>query len=274
MLLRVVPLGSGSAGNATLVEVAGMRLLVDAGLSARTLARRLSRVGVAPRQVDVVLLTHEHQDHARGAERFSTLYEVPLACSRATLAALDCSHTHFAGWQALEVGQPLELGAARVDAFPVPHDAVRPVGFVVEGGGVRCGIVTDIGHPTTLVARRLSGCDVLMVEANHDDRMLREGPYPWQLKQRVGGRYGHLSNAEAATLLGRAVAPRCREVVLAHLSEKNNTPALALGAVERELARAGRRDVRVHVARPDRPSDAVVVPAAAASLVHRQSRLF
>jgi len=257
--VRVVALGSGSHGNATLVEFGATRVLVEAGLSARTLAKRLESIGVAPGSLTAVLVSHEHQDHASGAERFSKVFGVPLVCTVETLEALDLSPIHVAEWIPLEPGSLLDLAGVEVDAFPVPHDAARPVGFCVHGEGVRVGIVTDLGHATTLVVERLRGCHVLMVEANHDDRMLQGGPYPWHLKQRIGGRMGHLSNEEAALLIERVAEPECRAVILTHLSEKNNTPALARDAAARALQRAGQRRVEMRVAAATRPSPAVVL---------------
>jgi phosphoribosyl 1,2-cyclic phosphodiesterase len=255
--VQFVPLGSGSQGNATLVDFGSTRLLVDAGLSARALALRLEATGVAPQTIDRVLLSHEHQDHSRGAERFSQRHGVPVSCSWATLEALDRSPEHFARWEPFPEGRPLDLGAVRVEAFQVPHDAARPVGFVLHGEGLRVGVATDLGHATTLVVERLRGCHLLMIESNHDSDLLRDGPYPWHLKQRVGGRMGHLSNAEAASLLARTVDDDCRAVVLAHLSERNNTPELARSAAAGALASAGRHRVAMRVARCRRPTPPV-----------------
>ena len=141
--------------------------------------------------------------------------------------------------------------------FPVPHDAARPLGFVIHGEGLRVGIATDLGHATTLVRERLRGCNVLMIEANHDDRMLQEGPYPWHLKQRVSGRLGHLSNHEAADVLAEAVDESCRCVVLAHLSEKNNTQELARRSAVAALKEWNRSAVEVRVAEATAPTAAV-----------------
>jgi phosphoribosyl 1,2-cyclic phosphodiesterase len=248
MAARLVPLGSGSLGNATLVELDGTRILVDAGIAARTLATRLLELGVEPSSLSGILLSHEHGDHARGAERFSRRHGVAVFSTVDTLEALDRSPAHFAAWRRVDPATVVEIGSVRVDPFPVPHDAVRPVGFVLEGGGVRAGVVTDLGHATTLVVQRLRGCDLLMVEANHDDTLLRDGPYPWQLKQRVGSRLGHLSNEAAARLVEHVVDERCRGVILGHLSEKNNTPELARAAVRRALRRSGRTSVEIQVA--------------------------
>lgn len=254
--MRLLPLGSGSRGNATLVEFGTTRLLVDAGLSARALSARLEARGVAPKDIDWLLLSHEHEDHARGAERFSNRHRVPVICSAETLEALDLSPSHFACWRPLESAGVADLGTVTVEPFPVPHDAARPVGFIIRGEGLRVGIATDLGHATKLVRERLRGCHALLLEANHDDRMLWDGPYPWHLKQRVSGRLGHLSNQEAADVLRDAVSEECRAVVLAHLSESNNTPALVRQICARALD-AGRRRVEMRVAATRGPTPAV-----------------
>ena len=147
----------------------------------------------------------------------------------------------------------------QVEPFSVPHDAATPVGFVLTGEGVRVGIATDLGHATTLVVERLKGCHVLLVEANHDDDLLVRGPYPWALKQRIGGRLGHLSNVEAASLIAAVAGEDCRAVILAHLSEKNNTSALARRAVSAALHEAGRRRYDMRVAERSRPTPEVVL---------------
>lgn len=259
MAVRVLPLGSGSSGNATLVEFGTTRLLVDAGLSSLELSRRLEAAGCPPSSVDLVLLTHEHRDHTRGVERFSMRHRVPVACVPETLEAMNLSRSHLASWTPIHGGTPLDLGAVRVEPFPVPHDAACPLGFVLHGNGVRVGIAVDLGHATTLVVERLRGCHVLAVESNHDGRMLLEGPYPWHLKQRIGGRMGHLNNDDAASLLARAADEECRAVFLVHLSEKNNTHALARSAASRAMASAGRRRFEMRVAEARRPSVPVIL---------------
>lgn len=251
--MRFIPLASGSQGNATVVEFGATRLLVDAGLAARELAKRLEEIGIEPESIAAILLSHEHQDHVRGAQRFSQRFNVPVAASWDTIAGMDRAPQAFAGWIELPVGRQVEIGDAVVASFPVPHDAAAPVGFVMEDGRFRVGVATDLGHATPEIAERLGGCDVLMIESNHDSLLLRDGPYPWRLKDRVSGRLGHLSNAEAASLIKHAVDDRCRCVVLAHLSEKNNTPELARTSALRALRARGRERVEVQVARSDRP---------------------
>jgi phosphoribosyl 1,2-cyclic phosphodiesterase len=257
--VRILPLGSSSSGNATLLEFGRTRLLVDAGLSSRELTRRVEAAGVPPGSLACILLTHEHHDHSRGAERFSMKHRVPVACVPESLEAMNLSPIHLASWCPIAAGRPFDVDGVRVDPFPVPHDAAAPLGFVLQGEGVRVGIALDLGHATTLVVERLRGCHVLIVESNHDDRMLEAGPYPWQLKQRIGGRMGHLSNAEAAALLARVADDDCRAVVLAHLSEKNNTQALARSAASSALAAAGRKRYEMRVADARRPSVPLVL---------------
>jgi len=251
--VRFVPLASGSQGNATLVEFGDTRLLIDAGLTLKELVVRLEASGIEPESIAAILLSHEHQDHVRGAQRFSSRFDVPVAANWATLAGMDRSPQAFAAWIDLPVGQTVTIGEASVVSFPVPHDAAAPVGFVLEGCGVRVGVATDLGHATPQIADRLAGCDLLMIESNHDPLLLRDGPYPWRLKDRVSGQLGHLSNSEAAALIKHSVDERCRCIVLAHLSEKNNTPELARASALRALQARGREQVEVKVARFDRP---------------------
>lgn len=258
-MVRVTPLGSGSSGNATLVAFGQRRILVDAGLSARDLLARLAGVGVGPRQLTAILLSHEHHDHARGLERFAVKHGVPVFTAPETLAALNLAPRHLGAWHPFEPGVPFDAYGVKVDPFTIPHDAVNPVGFVLEADGVRVGICVDLGHATTLVIERLRGCHVFVVEANHDDGMLARGPYPWSLKQRIGGRLGHLSNDEAAALLVAAADANCQAVILAHLSESNNTAALARQAVASALAAAGRSRYAMRVAERRAPTPAVEI---------------
>ncbi|NIM00258.1 MAG: MBL fold metallo-hydrolase [Acidobacteria bacterium] len=255
--MRFLPLASGSQGNATVVEFDGTRLLLDAGLAAKELAARLEACDVEPASIDAILLSHEHQDHVRGAQKLSKHFGIPVAASWATLQGMDRSPQAFAGWIDLPVDHGVRIGAVTVVPFPVPHDAAAPVGFVLEGDSVRIGVATDLGHATPQIAERLSGCDLLMIESNHDPLLLRDGPYPWRLKDRVAGKLGHLSNSEAAALIKHSVDERCRCIVLAHLSEKNNTPELARSSALRALRARGCERVEVKIARFDRPMAAV-----------------
>jgi phosphoribosyl 1,2-cyclic phosphodiesterase len=243
----------------TLVEGARGRIVLEAGLSAREAARRLEDAGVAPGRVDAMVVSHEHQDHVRGALLFSRRHGVPVYAGRATSAAAGLRAEDLFGLVEIETGRPFEAGGMKVLPFPVPHDAADNVGFVVEEAGCRLGYATDLGYPTALVLERLRGCQILVVEANHDLRMLMAGPYPAHVKQRVMGRTGHLSNDQSADLLREAVTQATRAVFLAHLSEKNNDSALALESGRRALREAGRDAVPLHLTHRSRASAAVEV---------------
>lgn len=245
MQLRFRVLGSGSTGNATLVEGGGTRLLVDAGLGPRQLAERLQSAGVDPASLDAILISHEHHDHARGAASFSARWGVKLAGSRGTYAAAGFGAVELAGYDVLEPGLPFRVGALGVRPLAVRHDAAGPLAFVVSLGESSLGHATDLGQIDASLGAALADCDALLLESNYDPGLLREGPYPWSLKERILGPLGHLANADVARYLERALGPRCRHLVLAHLSQKNNHPELALMAAEPALARAGRRDVRL-----------------------------
>jgi phosphoribosyl 1,2-cyclic phosphodiesterase len=244
MKLRFCVLGSGSSGNATLIEGGGARLLLDAGLGARELAERLESAGVDPASLDAVLISHEHGDHARGAASFSRRFGVPLTGTAGTEAALGLDPEKIPRFQRLLPGDTHRYGEALVRPVAVPHDAREPVAFVVEACGRRLGHATDLGHMTRGLVAAFRHCDALLIESNHDPALLRQGPYPWSLKERILGPLGHLSNRDVARYLHTGLGSECRTVVLAHLSEKNNHPELVRAEAERAL---GRRRVRVEL---------------------------
>ncbi len=227
--MRFASLGSGSRGNATLVEAGGTCVMIDCGFSARETASRLARLGKSPADVNAILVTHEHSDHIGGVATFARRHGVSVwmtvgtrANSRAEeLPALHLFSSH----------EPFVIGDLRVLPFPVPHDAREPSQFVFDDGARRLGMLTDAGAVTGHAERMLDDCDALLLECNHDPHMLATGPYPPPLKARVGGRYGHLSNVQAAHVLGAVRGRRLQHVVAAHLSEKNNRPALARDAL-------------------------------------------
>jgi phosphoribosyl 1,2-cyclic phosphodiesterase len=247
-MLRFRVLGSGSDGNATLVEGGGARVLVDAGLGPRQLAERLASAGVDPASLDAILLSHEHGDHARGAATFSRKWGMPIAGSRGTLAAAGFVPAKLPPLSLVEPGTTLVLARLTVRAVAVPHDAARPVAFVLAASGASFAHATDVGHLARPLVEALRGCDAALLESNYDPAMLRDGPYPWSLKERILGPLGHLSNGDVARLIEKGLGASCRQIVLAHLSRRNNHPELALLAADEALARAGRRGVRVTVA--------------------------
>ena len=275
MSLRFKLLGSGSEGNSTLVEGGGARILLDAGLGPRQLAERLQSAGVDPADLDAVFVSHEHGDHARGAAAFSRRWGVPLVGTRGTFVAAGFAKTRIARYDNVVAGETRTIRRLVVKTIAVPHDAAAPLAFVVSSATVSFGHATDLGHLSRALVEALRGCDALLVESNYDPALLRDGPYPWSLKERILGPYGHLSNADVGRLLEKGLGPRCRRVVLAHLSRKNNHPELALMTSEEALARARRGDVRVTLAAPDGTGWIGAGPARKAAVpAQRQLRLF
>jgi len=236
--LRIGILGSGSGGNAIVIESGGKRILLDAGFSCKELAKRMALIGVDPKSISALILTHEHQDHSKGADHFAKKYKVPILATAGTLEGSRLGELRAKSAVVLRSGEPREVSGFQIEPFKLPHDAREPVGFVVEDGlGRRFGLVADAGCRTSLAWGRLRDVDVLALETNHDLDMLRNGPYPWALKQRVAGRHGHLSNREAAEGLPELISDRLRWVALYHLSQTNNLPALAAAAIGEVLDR-------------------------------------
>lgn len=252
--LRMVVLGSGSGGNAVVVESGGRRLLIDAGFSSRELTRRLALVGVEPASLSALVLTHEHVDHCRGAARFARRHRLPVFATAGTLREIDFDGETARGATVLRSGEPCEIAGFLVEPFLLPHDAREPIGAVLEdSAGRRLGLVADCGTHSHLAWARLRDLDILVMETNHDLDMLRNGPYPWPLKQRVAGRHGHLSNREAAAGLPELLCDRLRWVVLYHLSRTNNLPALAAATLGEALVRE-RCGARLEVTEQFQPS--------------------
>jgi phosphoribosyl 1,2-cyclic phosphodiesterase len=243
--MRFRVLGSGSSGNATLIECGGTRILIDAGLGPREMAERLRSAGVDPASLSAIVLSHEHADHAKGAASFSRKWGVRIAATRGTYAGAGLAVTEIAGYDVLDPLVPRTIGELRVTAIPVPHDALEPVAFVVQGDGSRLGHATDLGHVDARLVDAFRFCDALLMESNYDPTLLANGPYPWSLKERIFGPRGHLSNADVGRYLATGLGDSCRQIVLAHLSEKNNHPELARVAAEGALTRRGRGGVRL-----------------------------
>ena len=265
MAVSVSVLASGSRGNAALVESAKARILVDAGVSCREIFKRLKRVGHDPRSLSAILITHEHVDHVQGLATLAKKLDTPVFITEAT-------HQVWARWVRDQVGSrpqvpKLEIFAAghsfsiadvTITPFTIPHDAVDPVGFTFRAEGTKIAIVTDLGYLPASVRHHLRGSDVLVVESNHDLEMLRVGPYPWSVKQRVMSRVGHLSNESLAEFFCGDYDGRASYIVLAHLSEQNNHPEIARRAAEKALG--PRRTLlanRVLLATQDAPTESI-----------------
>lgn len=231
MAMRFASLGSGSEGNALLVEVGQTRLLMDCGFGLQETVARLARLGVDPEQLSGIVVTHEHGDHIGGVARLARRYDLPVWLTHGTLRAQYVDFTGMDGIHEIDSHLTFAIGDIEVSPYPVPHDAAEPVQFVFSDGSSRLGVLTDVGHGTAHIERMLGGCHALVLECNHDSDMLANGEYHWSLKQRVGGRYGHLNNRESAELLARLDRSNLQHLIAAHLSRKNNTRELAVRAL-------------------------------------------
>lgn len=229
--MRFASLGSGSRGNALVVEADQTRVLLDCGFGLRDVALRLGRLGLAPEDLHGIVVTHEHEDHAGGVARLASRHDIPVWLTYGTQRALEQALPPGLDLRLIDSHHRFAVGDLGIEPFPVPHDAREPVQFVFSDGAARLGVLTDVGAPTPHIRARLTRCHALVLECNHDRAMLASGPYPPSLKRRVGGGFGHLANDAAADILASLDNGLLRHVVAAHLSQKNNTPALARAAL-------------------------------------------
>lgn len=230
--MRFASLGSGSRGNATLVQSGDTLLMVDCGFSTRETVARMDRLGVAPQDLAAILVTHEHTDHCSGVARLSRKYQLPVYLTRGTYASGRCEDPSSVVYFHSE--EPFSIGDIVIEPLAVPHDAREPCQFVLRSAECRLGILTDLGSITPAVVAHYQGCQGLLLECNHDWTMLQNGPYPPSLISRVGGDWGHLNNEQSAALLARLDHSLLQQLVIAHISEKNNCRdqvQLALAAV-------------------------------------------
>ncbi len=242
MAVSVTVLASGSKGNCTLVSTTTTRLLVDAGLSCREVLRRLQLCGEDPAAVNAILITHEHSDHIAGIRVLARRLKIPVYLTPATYQEYQRCVRDAAGHRVnldrrehFSSGNGFQIGDISVTPFTIPHDAIDPVGFTFRADGIKIGICTDLGYMPASVRDHLRGCHVLMIESNHDLELLRGGPYPWSVKQRVMSRVGHLSNDALADFLTSDYDGSAEFLILAHLSEQNNHPEIARVTAERAL---------------------------------------
>jgi phosphoribosyl 1,2-cyclic phosphodiesterase len=255
MSVRVCVLGSGSKGNCTFLATEKTRLLIDAGLSCRETYGRLAAIGEPADGLDAVVISHEHTDHVNGLRVLAHDAKLPIYISRPTREAMSWdarmqSFEHFAA------SEKFSIGDVEVTPFPIPHDAVDPVAFTFDTQGIRISLVTDLGYIPEVVKQRVKGSHCLIFESNHDLEMLKIGPYPWYVKQRVMSRHGHLSNNATAAFLGEEFDGAAQVLVLAHLSETNNHPEIARLSAEQALAQRTRREnTRLHLASQIKPTE-------------------
>jgi phosphoribosyl 1,2-cyclic phosphodiesterase len=252
--MKVVVLGSGSVGNSTLVEADGVSIIIDAGFSGRDLERRIQEAQIDPATLAGVVVTHDHGDHARGMGVIARRYSVPIYLTEKTRIACAELLTGEEEIHAYSATQSFRIGPFEVEPFLTVHDAADPVAITVRhpDTGCKMGVATDMGRPTAAVRARLKGCHVLVLEANHDEAMLWNGPYPWSVKQRIASTHGHLSNRQSAALVRELHHPGLAAIVLAHLSEHCNDAGLARGVAEAALDRVRYRGLLM-VARQEGP---------------------
>lgn len=259
--MTICVLASGSKGNSIYIEEGHTRILIDAGLSGREISRRLEEVEVDPTALSALIVSHEHSDHVRGVGVLARRLGVTVFGTAKTLEAMAGSFRGGEDLRTFRSDESFQVDGLRIRAFSTSHDAVDPVGFRIRGRHAIVAVATDLGFVSHLIRHQLQGADLAILEANHDETMLMEGPYPWELKQRVRSRRGHLSNREAGELLAKLAQDGLRRGILAHLSEQNNTPDLALDTVREMLAAGGRSDFPLSAARQDRVGEKVELEA-------------
>jgi len=247
-------LSSGSRGNSCYLETSGARILVDAGLSGIEIERRLGTVGVLPKSLDAIFVTHEHSDHIKGVGVLARRYGLPVYANLETLRCAEKALGKLPEVISFQTGETLNIKNLSVETFTKCHDAADPMGLVFRNNGIKVGLVTDMGRSTRLAEDRLRACNALILEFNYDPTMLSEGPYPLDLKRRINSAEGHLSNQQAGELLETLSHGDLKYLVLAHLSETNNQPEMALKAAKTVLKQCGLKQTQVLVGKQDEPS--------------------
>jgi len=259
MGIKLSVLASGSRGNSIYFATERVRLLIDAGLSGREIKRRLATMGVNPRDLHGIIVTHEHLDHVRGLGSLARRYELPVYLNQLTHAHLPETVGTLGEKVEFATGRTFSVGDITIHPFAISHDAADPVGFVLGNGSVKVGVCTDLGAATNLVHRHLENCSILVLEANHDIEMLRKGPYPWPVKQRIKSRFGHLSNEQSIKVLSRVFSEGLQEVIFAHMSETNNSSEMVLNTFASMLPRHMRDRLRITLACQHHPVDPKVL---------------
>ena len=252
-IVKFCVLASGSAGNCSLLATSRTRILVDAGLSFKALARRIELAGETPDGLNAVLITHEHSDHVSGLPVLARKLKIPIYISKLTAPAVDFGE-NVPALECFQAGSHFTVGDIEVESFGIPHDAVDPVGFCLHAEGIKIAIATDLGYLTESVKFHLRGCDAMLLESNHDLEMLKVGPYPWAVKQRVMSRVGHLSNEHMSDFLLGEFDGKPARLVLGHLSEHNNHPEIVRIMAEQALERRG-LETPLEIASQSRPTE-------------------
>jgi phosphoribosyl 1,2-cyclic phosphodiesterase len=267
--VQLTILGSGSSGNCAYLETADTRILIDAGFSLRQIRQRLATIGRAPEGLTGILITHEHSDHINGLTALSSKLGIPIYCNRDTKDGMEWQLKTKFDCHIFATGASFEVGDVVVDTFSIPHDAADPVGFLLHTTEGKIGFLTDLGHATKLALQRVRAANVLILEANHDLKMLQESGRPWSLKQRIAGRHGHLSNTDAADAAQEIMSAELRHLYLGHLSRECNDPELAYQVITRRLEKIGATHVAVELTAQQIPC-----PTLSLGTIHPQPTLF
>lgn len=259
--MKVCVLGSSSSGNATYLDLDGIKLLIDAGLPAKIIVQRLAEIGVSVPELTGIFVTHEHTDHISGIKGLLSIHPVPVYCTRHTASAIESILNVFPEFYLFTSGERFKLDQVKIEAFSVFHDAHDPVGFCFDTAKHRLGFVSDLGYVTSSVTRKLSGSNIIIIESNHDPKLLLADPKrPWQVKQRIKSRQGHLSNETACELMESVAHPELYHVVLFHLSVDCNRPEIAYAKMRECLDHKGFFQTHVHLTHPDKMSPVIVHP--------------
>ncbi len=235
--MRFASIGSGSAGNCMVIEQKSTRVLLDCGFSTKEVITRLQKLDLSAEQITGILITHEHDDHAKGAFKLAAKYNIPVWLTHGTHRMIERYLPERADiqWNLIDSHNCFDIQDLQITPYPVPHDAREPTQFTFTDGQYKLGVLTDAGSSTVYIEQVLSACDALVLECNHDLNLLETGPYAWSLKKRVSSRLGHLDNTSAANLLARLDNSKLKHIIAAHLSAKNNTPDLASFALSQAL---------------------------------------
>ncbi|HTL59340.1 MAG TPA: MBL fold metallo-hydrolase [Candidatus Limnocylindrales bacterium] len=273
MPVSLTILGSGSGGNCAYIETDEARLLIDSGFSLRQIRTRLGLIGRTPENLTGILVTHEHSDHVQGLAALGEKLRIPVYCNRPTQDALQYQLKARLDYRLFSTGAAFEVADIVVETFSVPHDAQDPVGFLLRTDGGNIGILTDLGHATKLVLERVRRANVLVLEANHDVKMLQDCPHrPWSLKQRILSRHGHLSNEAAAAAAEQIVSAELQHLYLGHLSRECNRPELAHRVMHERLDKIGARHVRLELTSQKMPCPTLTLPLAQPSTAEIPAR--
>ncbi|MCD6459618.1 MBL fold metallo-hydrolase [bacterium] len=256
--MKIIVLGSSSSGNATCIESEGKLFLIDAGLSAKKITERLAKYSVSPQNLDAVFVTHEHTDHIQGLKGLLKKNSIPVYCTRHTAQAIETILNIEPEFFIFSPGEAFRFGKFKVEGVSVFHDAQDPVGFVFETNTLKMSLVSDIGYVTSLVKKKVSGSNILIIESNHDPKMLMaDHKRPVHVKQRIRGRQGHLSNENACELVKEIIHNGLRHIVLFHLSKDCNCAEIALDLMKNTLISLGQTNTNVHLTYPNKPTEIV-----------------